>query len=162
TILMKRKDFLAILALVLSTAAAQAQVMPPMPAHGPSPLLYLRFMAPVGMHVTFYQGHTLPRKMTVPFVVGVRPGYSYRVKLSDIPDRPALEPSPPLEAWGPLQLPPRLLSSDHPAPVGLTDLDLEQVVASMMTTKVVYLEDPEHAVPVATRPDELPAETLVP
>lgn len=154
-----KRTFLAILAALLaSVSVARAQMMMPPPAQGPAPLLFVRFPGPEGMHVTFYQGRTLPRRLTAPVTVGLRPGYVYRIKLSDIPGRNGMELFPTLEARGTLQLPPAMKPADYPAPFVLTDVDVDRIVASSMLSKVVYLEDPDKAVPSTTRPGEPPAE----
>jgi uncharacterized repeat protein (TIGR01451 family) len=124
--------------------------------------LYVRFAAPQGMHVTFYQGKAPPRRFAAPVVVGLRPGYAYRVKLTDLPEHPGLALFPSLEVYGTLQLPPHLLGPTYPAPFPLAEIDVERVAASSMLTKVIYLEDPEKAAPTATRLDEPPLETDLP
>ena len=124
--------------------------------------MYVRFGAPPGMHVTFYQGKTLPRKFAAPVVVGLRPGYAYRVKLTDLPEHPGLALFPTLEVYGTLQLPPQLRGPTYPAPFPLAEIDIERVAASSMLTKVIYLEDPEKASPTATRLEEAPLESDLP
>jgi uncharacterized repeat protein (TIGR01451 family) len=111
------------------------------------------------MHVTFYQGKAPPRKFAAPVIVGLRPGYPYRVKLTDIPEHPGLALYPTLEVYGTLLLPPKLRGPLYPAPFPLAEIDVERVAASSMLTKVIYLEDPEKAPPTATRPDEPSLET---
>src|SRR5437870_8685244 len=103
---MKQSSLLSLVGLAVWATAAPCQVPPPAP--GPAPLMYVRFGAPPGMHVTFYQGKTLPRKFAAPVVVGLRPGYAYRVKLTDLPEHPGLALFPTLEVYGTLQLPPQL------------------------------------------------------
>ena len=49
-------------------------------------------------------------------------------------------------------LPPRVGPADYPAPVVLTEADLRSALAGSLVTKVVYLEDPDKAVPAATPP----------
>src|SRR5689334_16518647 len=95
------------LALVLVLAprpdAARGQpAPPPLPECGPAPLLYVRFLAPPGTHVTFYQGAAPPRDYAAPVVVGLRPGYLHRVRLTGIPGRPGMMLAPTLEVRGTL------------------------------------------------------------
>jgi uncharacterized repeat protein (TIGR01451 family) len=153
---------LGLIALVAIPSRILAQHLPHAPTHGYSPLLYVQFVAPRGMQVTFYQGWAPPRLFTAPVTVAVRPGYAYRVKLSNIQDHPGLNLYPTVEVYGTLQLPPTQRTSDYPAPVAFSDLDIRQAAASSMLTKVIYLEDPEKAVPTATLPGEPPLESEVP
>src|SRR5262245_33048012 len=55
-------------------AQAQGPPLPPLPDHGPAPLLYVRLGGPAGMHVTFFQGQAPPRDFPAPVTVGLRPG----------------------------------------------------------------------------------------
>ncbi len=147
--------------LAAVAAPAVAQMVPPLPGRGPSPLLFVRFLGPPGLRATFYQGQSRGRAFDAPVAVGMRPGYFYRVQLSHLPGRPGVSIYPTLEVRGSLNLPPRLNASAYPAPVVLTDDDVESVLAGNLITKVVYLEHPDHALPTTTSPD-LPTETDLP
>jgi uncharacterized repeat protein (TIGR01451 family) len=129
--------------------------------HGPAPLLAVRFSGPPGLRATFYPGRAPARSFNAPVVVGMRPGYVYRVGLSGLPGHPGITLYPTLEVRGTLGLPPRVAAASYPAPVVLTDADISAALAGTLVTKVIYLEHPDRAVPVATHPDE-PLETDVP
>ncbi len=139
-------------------AAAQP---PPLPGRGPSPFLFVRFAGPEGMKATFYQGRPEGRTFDAPVSVGLRPGYIYRVRLSDFADRPGLAIYPTLEVRGTLFLPPRVAPADYPAPVVITDADLRAALSGALVTKVIYLEDPDKAAPSSAPPGR-PPETDVP
>jgi uncharacterized repeat protein (TIGR01451 family) len=106
------------------------------------------------MHATFYQGRPVGHDYAAPVAVGVRPGYLYRVKLSGFADHPGLSLYPTLEVRGSLALRPGMTAAAYPAPVTLTEADVRAALAGALVTKVVYLEDPEKAVPAATTPDQ--------
>ena len=57
---------------VLATVVLGAAGQPPpvLPGRGPSPLLFLRFLGPAGMHVTFYPGTRMARSFPAPAVAG--------------------------------------------------------------------------------------------
>ena len=150
------------MASVALTGAAAAQPLPPLPGRGPSPLLYVRFVGPSGMKATFYQGRPEGRTFDAPVVVGLRPGYLYRVKLAGFADRPGLAVYPTLEVRGSLCLNPKVSAAGFPAPVVLTDADLRAALAGSLVTKVVYLEDPDKAAPSSTPPDRPPETDLPP
>ncbi|MCI0464814.1 MAG: hypothetical protein L0Z62_48435, partial [Gemmataceae bacterium] len=61
----------------LPQPAAPPAAHPAIPVLGS--LLHVRFTGPPGMRVTFYRGAAAGRTLEVPFVVGLRPGYLYRV-----------------------------------------------------------------------------------
>jgi uncharacterized repeat protein (TIGR01451 family) len=152
------KYLLAVSLPFLMSPLAMGQLPPPLvPGPGPSPVLYVRFGGIPGMKVTFYQGAPVGRAFNVPAGAGLRPGYLYRVKLTNLAGHPGLALYPTLEVRGTLQLPPRQRPSDYPAWIALSHDDIEHAKAGVLITKVIYLEDPDRAYPVATRP-ELPPE----
>jgi uncharacterized repeat protein (TIGR01451 family) len=143
----------AILSLAALPLATKAQ-QPPIPGHGPAPLLFVRFSGPQGAHVAFYQGQVPARDLPAPVKVGLRPGYIYRVRIQGMSDYPNVTLYPSLEVRGTLELPPKLNAAEYPAPVTLTDSDIRQVLAGTLVTKVIYLEHPERATPMATKPGQ--------
>ncbi len=151
----------ALLTWTALLVAAFAQTQAPLPGRGPSPFLFVRFAGPRGMKATFYQGRPEGQSFDAPVAVGLRPGYIYRIQLSGFADRPGLAIYPTLEVRGTLFLPSRVRPADYPAPVVLTDADLRSALAGSMVTKVVYLEDPDKAVPAAAPPTG-PTEADVP
>src|SRR5262249_52121539 len=148
----RRLLFAAIVSLAGIAVTARAQQ--PLPSHGPAPLLYVRFTGPQGAHVTFYQGQTPAREYAAPVAVGMRPGYVYRVRIHGMAAHPDVELYPTLEVRGTLELPPKYNAAEYPAPVTLTDADIRQALAGSLITKVIYLEHPERATPVATKPGQ--------
>jgi uncharacterized repeat protein (TIGR01451 family) len=110
-------------------------------------------IGPQGLRVTFYQGQPRGHSFDLPVAVGMRPGYLYRVQVSHIPGRPGTSFFPTLEVHCGLDLPPKYAAAKFPAPVVLSEEDIDAVLSGAMVTKVVYLEGPDHPVPEATRPD---------
>lgn len=150
----------SLLALVAATAIS-APPPPPLPMHGKSPLLYVRFVAPEGLQATFYQGLAMPRTAAAGAVVGLRPGYHYRVKLGGAPSNPGLTLYPTLEVRGTLHLPPKISAASYPVPIVITEQDLERIAAGSLITKVVYLECPDLAFAAATKAND-PLEISLP
>ncbi|HLJ94420.1 MAG TPA: DUF11 domain-containing protein [Gemmataceae bacterium] len=151
--------------LCLALAGLLAWAIPataslPAPAPVPAPLLYVRFVTPFGGQVTVYAGAPAGRRFDVPVTVGLRPGYIYRVQLDRLPDRPGLALYPSLEVRGTLCLPATLRPADYPAPIPISDQDIALCLAGGVITKVIYLEDPAHALAVATQPNQ-PLETTL-
>ena len=160
-----RTLFLQLAALAACAVAAPAQQprpLPPLlPARGPAALLFLRFLGPPGMRVTFHPGTRMARSFEAPTVAGVRTGYLIRAQLDHFPGDPSLVLFPSIEVRGSLWLGAKLNAADYPAPIVLTEADLASIRAGSLVTKAIYLEDPERAAPTATRPDA-PIELSVP
>lgn len=126
----------------------------------PSPVLFIRVTGPVGTQATFFQ--PFPRPFDTPVTVGLRPGYTYRFKLSGLEKYPKLALFPTLQVIGTLQLPIPLNVASFPAPVLFTQDEIDRAMAGTYITKVIVLEDPEKATAVATeaeRPLEFEAKS---
>jgi uncharacterized repeat protein (TIGR01451 family) len=73
-------------------------------------------------------------------------GHTYRVRLSDMPEFPGIELFPSIEMLDRLH-PPLGHADTFPIPLTFTIEELEAVVEGRMLTKVVYLEQPQLALP---------------
>lgn len=97
---MRRLGFIAIGVLLCLSSQGRAQYPYPLPPPPPPlktpPLLYVKFVAPAGMKVTFYRGG-IGQTAVAPCTFGFRPGFSFRCKLSDIPGLPNVTVYPTLE-----------------------------------------------------------------
>jgi hypothetical protein len=83
---------------------------------------------------------------STPLVMPGRQNFSqaaiYRIKLTNIPDRPGVELYPTLEV-APVTPRTNAYLAHSPIPIQFTDEDLDQVLAGNFVTKVIYLPDPE-------------------
>jgi hypothetical protein len=83
---------------------------------------------------------------STPLVMPGRQNFSqgaiYRLKLTNIPDRPGVELYPTLEV-APVTPRTDAYLAHTPIPVQFTDEDLDQVLSGNFVTKVIYLPDPE-------------------
>lgn len=118
----------------------------------PPPPLFVRFNGPPGMQITFYRGRTQGDTLTVPCTVGMRPGFIYRLQATGAPGQPGLTVFPTVEVRGSL-IGGKIRVQDHPATVTLSAEDLASVARGSLVTKVVTLERPDSAVPLATSVD---------
>ena len=141
------------LLLTLSlAAAASVPAQPPAPPQL-SPLLYIKVIGPVGMKVKFHPGTSGERAFDAPAIVGVRPGYVYRLELT-LPQMPKVKLYPSLEVRGALQTT-LAQAQRHPVPIQFLEDEIRRVDQSgSMIGKVHYLEDPAQASPIASKPDE--------
>jgi uncharacterized repeat protein (TIGR01451 family) len=140
----------SLLVLSLLTGHASAQYPAPPPAPLPPPL-YVRFDGPAGMRVTFFRGAATGLTHQVPFVAALRPGYAYRVQISGLPGQPSARYYPTLEVHGSLLMPAKQLASEHPAGLVFRAQDFSSVEDGSLVTKVVALERPDTAVPLASK-----------
>ncbi|HEV3021072.1 MAG TPA: hypothetical protein VGX76_01340, partial [Pirellulales bacterium] len=77
----------------------------------------------------------------------------YRLRISDIPDHEGQEVYPTIEVIDRLY-PPAGETRRFPIPIELTQEDLELALDGKFVTRVVYIEDPEVALPVAERNED--------
>jgi len=127
-----------------------------------APLVAAKFITPEGVRVTAFPGTNLARSYNAPTVMGLRPGYVYRFELTNLPYQPGTALYPEVEVRGVLVPRPDMKYMDYPLPLVFTLGDIERVLSGALLTKVVYLEDPEKAIPAEVQPDqpiEMPDET---
>jgi uncharacterized repeat protein (TIGR01451 family) len=165
----------AVLALLASPAAVAAQCPPPDPCQPPPPL-FVRFSGPAGMTVTVYRGGAHGDTLNTPCLVGFRPGYQYRIELGGLPAqlRPSGATTPPgtqsppqtispsLDVIGSLRPVPCVCPWDHPACIVFMEDDFAAVRAGSVVSKVIVLERPETAIPIATTCDSPYELTVLP
>jgi hypothetical protein len=75
-------------------------------------------------------------------------GPVYRLQVSQIPNNPGIEVYPTIELIDRLYPPPGL-ALRYPIPVELTLDELELAARGAFVTRVIYVEDPQQAMPVA-------------
>jgi uncharacterized repeat protein (TIGR01451 family) len=95
--------------------------------------------------------------------VGMRLGTGYQMALDNLPDRPGARIFPYVEIVGHLHRPATVDPSKYPIRIPFTRDDIADVLdRGRMVTKVIYLEDPDQAVPVHLPKDEIPSADLEP
>jgi uncharacterized repeat protein (TIGR01451 family) len=132
----------------------------------PPDVQVVRFQGPAGIKVEVLG----PAPEAVPIgdghglaTYGLRVGVAYQLRLSNLPGREGAELYPMIEVVGHLHRPPSIDPGKYPIRVQLDETDLEDVlVRGRMVTQVVYLEDPEQALPIHLPKDEIPVVSLSP
>ncbi len=81
-------------------------------------------------------------------LVGMQIGPVYRLKVTEIPNNPGLEVFPTIEVVDRLYPPPGLRLR-FPIPVELTQEELEMAARGSFVTRVIYVESPNTALPIA-------------
>jgi uncharacterized repeat protein (TIGR01451 family) len=140
---------------------ANAQFMPAPPPPSPPPLVYVKFTGPEGAKLTLYRRIDAGQTFDLPCTIGFRPGYSYRLALGNVEGFKGRVFAPTLEVRGTLLLGPRLANRDYPARIHFSVDELERAASGNFIKKVITLERPDLAIPVATKRDE-PLEINVP
>jgi uncharacterized repeat protein (TIGR01451 family) len=147
----------SVLGLFLLASSGNGQFPYPQPPQPPGyqlpPLLHVKFAGPAGMKVSFFRGTAQESTLVTPFTVSVRPGYIYRVEITDIPDHPGLVLHPTLEVRGSLIGNAKLKPVDFPVPVLFTYDDFRAIAEESMVTKVIALEKLENAAPLGSLPN---------
>jgi uncharacterized repeat protein (TIGR01451 family) len=148
---------------VISTASApapvvvNAQVVPP-------DVQVVRFQGPEGLRVEVLG----PNPEPVPVgnglglaTVGLKVGVSYHLRLSNLPEKPGVEIFPVIEVVGHLHRPAVIDPGKYPIRVVFTEEDLDDVVdRGRLVTQVIYLEDPEQALPIAMPKEQIPVVSI--
>jgi hypothetical protein len=127
----------------------------------------VRFVGPAGMRISWYAPRPDGRAgftsqyLEAPARYNFIQAAIYRLKLSDIPNRPGVELYPTLEVVPCTERTATFLA--HAAvPVNFTEDDFEQVAAGNFIVKVIYLPDPQFQDLAATGPDEVVSSRLEP
>lgn len=94
---------------------------------------------------TVYSGWREP-PVSVPAgeLLGVMVGYTYRLRISDMPEFPGIELYPSIEVLDRLHPPPGQ-AKKFPIPIEITSEEIELALAGRLVTKVIYLEQPQVA-----------------
>ncbi|WP_435010507.1 hypothetical protein P12x_001777 [Tundrisphaera lichenicola] len=146
-------------------ATPEVEAAPPAPVL-PDDVQVIRFQGAEGMSIEVLG----PPGEPVPIgdgkglaTVGMKVGVSYHLRLSGIPDRPGVELFPVVEVLGHLHRPPGIDPSKYPIRIVFREDDIEDAVGrGQLVTQVVYLEDPDQAIPLKLPKDEPPFVTLNP
>lgn len=127
----------------------------------------IRFVGPAGMKISWYAPSATggvaftPQYLEAPARYNFVQAAIYRLKLSDIVNRPGVELYPTLEVY-PATAKTVTFLAHAAVPVSFTDEDFEQVAAGNFVVKVVYLPDPQYQDLAATGPDEVVSSRLEP
>src|SRR5262249_24493739 len=142
-----------------AAAAAPVIVVPP-------DVQVVRFQGPEGLAIEVLG----PLPSPIPpgdhgglLTVGLQRGVGYRLRIANIPERPGVELFPVIEAVRHLHRPEGIDPAKYPIRVGFTLDDLDPVLdQGRLVTKVIYLEDPDQALPFRMSKDQIPVVTLNP
>jgi hypothetical protein len=112
----------------------------------------VRIRAPQGARIALARDDGFDDAGLSEALVGLLIGPVYRLHVTDIPNNPGVEIFPTIEVIDRLYPPPGL-ALRYPIPVELTREELELAARGAFVTRIIYVEDPQQALPVAQRPD---------
>jgi uncharacterized repeat protein (TIGR01451 family) len=148
-----------------SAVAAPAELGPGAPLVPPE-VQVVRFQGPPGLGVEVLA----PAPVPVPIgdgqgilTTGLTRGIGYRLRLTNLPERPGAELFPLIEVVGHLHRPENIDPGKYPIRVVFNDDDLSDVLdRGRLVTKIIYLEDPDQAVPIRVAKDQVSVLSLNP
>ncbi len=115
----------------------------------------VRLVGPEGSQVHVYNDSDFQPLGSDKAIVGMQVGQVYRVKVTNIPGYPGFEVFPSVEIINRLY-PPAGMEMKFPIEVHLPIEDLVPALNGAVVTRVIYLEDPDEAVPAAQKRDDQP------
>jgi hypothetical protein len=127
---------------------------------GPLPGFYqpVEIKAPRGVSISLAAGNQFDAAQAAPRRAGFLIGSVYRLRVTNIPRAEGLEVFPTIEVIDRLYAPPDQ-AVRFAIPVELTQEDLQLALEGRFVTRVIYLEDPQSASPVASNPAAEPSQT---
>lgn len=139
----------------------------PTPNRFPTKRTEVRFAGPAGMNIAWFapspdgkQGFS-STQLEAPARYNFVQAALYRLKLSNIPNRPGLELYPTLEVV-PSNAKTDPFLAHSAVPVVFTEEDFDQVAAGNFLVKVIYLPDPQFQDVATIGPDEVVSSRLEP
>ncbi|MEM9364601.1 MAG: hypothetical protein AAGD07_01310 [Planctomycetota bacterium] len=94
-------------------------------------------------------------------MAGLRVGAVYRFRITEIPGAPGTELFPTIEVID-RTYPPTGLELKYPVPLSVDADDLNAAMSGQLVTRVIYLEDPQTAVPLPSEEADTPVIDLRP
>lgn len=106
----------------------------------------VKVSAPEGVELSVVSGGSFLSTGQASHTGGMQLGSLYRYRIEGIQVATSFELYPSVELLDLLH-PPKGLENDFPVPVVITDSDIREAIAGRLVTKVIYLEDPDVALP---------------
>lgn len=130
---------------------------------GPLPGYFqpVQIKAPPGVVIAMAEGGTFAEAEMAPVRVGLLIGQVYRFRVMNIPLNPGAEVFPTIEVVDRIYPPPGL-ENRFPIVVELSHDDIMTALSGKFLTKVIYLEDPEMALPHSHPSGEQPSFDVAP
>lgn len=115
----------------------------------------VKVIAPDGVELAVASDGAFVTTSESHYTAGMQLGSLYRFKMNGVDVATSFELYPSVEILDLLH-PPEGLENDFPVPVVINASDIREAIAGRMVTKVIYLEDPEVALPRGGDKNEQP------
>ena len=115
----------------------------------------VKLIAPDGVELSIVSDGSFVTTSQPNFTVGMQLASLYRFRITGVDVATSFELYPSVELLDLLR-PPAGLENDFPIPVAITASDIREATAGRLVTKVIYLEDPEVALPRGGDKNEQP------
>ena len=112
----------------------------------------VKFVGPAGSRFSLPQGQAMGES-SENLMAGLLIGGVYRFRITRIPEAEGAELYPTVELIDRMYPPPGLATS-FPIPITVDQVDMEAALRGKMVTRVIYLEDPQTAIPLQQKPQE--------
>jgi len=112
----------------------------------------VKIHGPEGTKIALAADGKFVERQTMPYCVGLLLSADYRVRVTDIPLFPGREVFPTVKVIG-RTFPPQGLELEFPIQIEITQEDLELALDGKFVTRVIYLEDPQNALPIPSKPE---------
>jgi hypothetical protein len=124
---------------------------------GPLPGYFqpVEIVIPQGAQISTASDTQFDAPQSGPIVLGMLIGSVYRFRVTDIPTQETLEVYPTVEVVDRLY-PPIGMEARFPIVIHFAQEDIELALAGKFVTRIVYLEDPDDAMPLAEKPLDQP------
>lgn len=106
----------------------------------------VRFQGPEGLGVAVASEGRFQPLEAAPVMLALQVAPVYRLRVTNIPLHPGEEVFPTVELID-RTYPPPGLAWQHPVPIELSEEDLQLALSGKLVTRVIYIEDPEAALP---------------
>ncbi|MEO1529172.1 MAG: hypothetical protein AAFX06_27440 [Planctomycetota bacterium] len=120
----------------------------------------VKFYGPKGTEFSMPNGGAMSQSEKN-LMAGLLVGPVYRFRVTGIPFSPGVELYPTIELLGRLHPPPGQ-ETRFPIPVTISESDLQNAMEGSLVTRVIYLEDPQSAAPLAKTNDDATPIDLTP
>jgi uncharacterized repeat protein (TIGR01451 family) len=145
-------------AVVAPGSAVASEVVAP---QIPPDVQLVTFHVPDGVRLEILGPQPEPVPVPAANLYGLHVGVGYRLRVSNLPGRPGAVLYPVLEVVGHLHRPKGVDSVKFPIRVPFGPDDFEDTVGKgRLVTEVVYLEDPDQALPLNLPKDEIPIASI--
>ena len=114
----------------------------------------IKIHGPGSIEISTASGGSFSDPLPTPVTLGMLVAPVYRLRVRNIPYHPGVELFPTIEIIDRLY-PPPAEATRFPIPIEITQEDLDLAMDGMFVTRVIYVEDPAHALPLASSPRRL-------